>query len=699
MSALDILRSLLRAARVRVAWISIARSLAVALPLLLAATRFGTPAAPPAALALAALAITAMAVVAARRLDAPWAARRLDALDPALDDSSALLLVGPDGLGPLQSLQRQRVAARVAARADLDLRPSWPTRQLALLWAGAAIAIGALLLVGNRDSTPASTSMPTEAPAPTAPAHTVIVRHRVDIVAPAYTGRAARQVDALDLSVEEGASVRWQLGLAPPPAAAKLVFSDGSTLPLARAGDDWVGARPITAALLYHLETEGVPPLADGRSRRIELIPDRPPQIRVLVPEKTLSLVEPPQPKWTLLFEAEDDYGLGAASLTVTVAHGSGENVEVKEQVLQLPGEGDARRRRYPVTLDLAALGLAAGDDLIARLAVVDQRTPAPNRSRSASYILRWPPPTGDAGTGMEGLVQRQLPAYFRSQRQIIIDTEALLAERPRLAADEYGRRANQIGEDQKALRLRYGQFLGEESEDRAGPDGEQHHDEGPAGHDEHAAPAAFGVAGDVVAQYGHVHDIAEAATLLDPETKKLLRGALDAMWRAEEQLRLAQLPAALPHENRALGFIKQVQQASRIYLARVGLELPAIDTTRRLSGDRKSLADRGSTMTAASVDATPTAAWQALDAGMSPDFGALADWSRAHPDASPDALGLAVAIERVQQEPACADCRAELSRQLWPLLPRAAAGARQRPMPDAAGRAYLDALAKEAAR
>ena len=71
------------------------------------------------------------------------------------------------------------------------------------------------------------------------------------------------------------------------------------------------------------------------------------------------------------------------------------------------------------------------------------------------------PPDSGAEATGVEGMVKRTLPAYFRSQRQIIIDAEALLKQRNALDADTFVKRADAIGVDQRILRLRYGQFLG----------------------------------------------------------------------------------------------------------------------------------------------------------------------------------------------------------------------------------------------
>ena len=41
---------------------------------------------------------------------------------------------------------------------------------------------------------------------------------------------------------------------------------------------------------------------------------------------------------------------------------------------------------------------------------------------------------------------------------------------------------------------------------------------------------SSFGQAENVLAEFGHTHDHAEAATLLDPQTRALLRAALDRL-------------------------------------------------------------------------------------------------------------------------------------------------------------------------
>jgi hypothetical protein len=297
----------------------------------------------------------------------------------------------------------------------------------------------------------------------------------------------------------------------------------------------------------------------------------------------------------------------------------------------------------------------------------------------------------------MEGMVRKTLPAYFRSQRQVIIDTEDLITQRGKWSAARFTDRSDAIGVDQRLLRLRYGQFLGEEAEDVEDP--------AAGGHDDHAdEPAAQpGAAAAVLEEFGHTHDIPEAATLLDRETRELLRSALREMWQAELHLRQGQPARALPYEYRALDRIKQVQQATPIYLARVGLELPPIDESRRLAGDAAGVRSRGDVL-AASVpeDALPAAWWTRLDAEASPqsdDLAALADWVRAREAQLPQAIELLAAIDALSDDAQCAQCRQQLRGLLWPLLPTPPTSTGTRAAAKASGAAYLDALQSEAPR
>lgn len=719
MSGTDALRALLHRARVRRAAIAFALALPVGLALVaiggwLLAVPVST-ARGPCTLAgvLAALAGSAwMARRAWLAIDAVWLGRQLDRLRPEFEDSTALLWRTPDDLPGLVRLQRARIAARVEAAPLPDVRTPWPWPRLALVWLASALAaLMTVVVPAGPDRT--SITVPTaDMAGPQPPSVLTVSAADMDVSPPNYTGLPLLSLPGLEATVPEGATVRWRIAFTADPDAARLHFHDGVGLELILSDGHWQGERRIDAPVLYRLGVDGDLALAEGDTalQRIEIVPDSPPTLRVFAPDRTLTLVEPGQRDWTLEVEASDDYGLADARLAITPAHGTGENVVFSETVRTLRGVGEATRQRYRHRIALAEAGFEPGDDLILRLSVADNRTPTANTTRHPSLILRWPlAQGGEAGT-LEGVVRDVMPAYFRSQRQIIIDTEALLAERSTLGQETFVERSDAIGVDQRILRLRYGQFLGEETEVATPPPTAGDADEdGPSEHNaddghDHGAPgparaARFGEIDDVLSEYGHTHDHTEAATLFDSKTKELLRSALNAMWQAELHLRTGRPAEALPHEYRALDFIKQVQQASRIYLARVGLELPPIDFGRRLGGD---LAGVGSRRDPLSVREDALGwlfeLWTALERDEPADLDALERWLGQRPVPVADPLSLVAALDRLRREPDCRACASALSELIWPLLPPPPAQVPARPQPDAAGERYLDALDAQAA-
>ena len=738
MTASRILDPMLRASRLRVA----ARIAAFAAPLLLVlaalAWRLGGASCTFGVVAMGVLATMCVAWLAIRKIDTQWFARRLDERDPRMEDSASLLFMDTATMEPLQRLQQQRLQQRLQTTSPPDLRPAWPTRPLLACIASAAVAAIVVLAWPEATTSTPQQAKPASASTAAGPTETRITQHRLDITPPAYTRLPARITDEFEAKVPEGATVRWTLRFSPVPASASLAFHDGRSIPLTRDGDHWTASRRIDRPLLYRIVLDQAPPLRPDRLHRVDVTADQPPQIKAIAPEETLTIRGSGQRNWAVAFEATDDYGLAAsAPLRLTLAQGEGENIQFSERSLSLQGRGSATRKRYAHTFDLASLGLTPGSDFVVQLSVTDNRVAGPQTTRGPSYILRWPPEATTETTGLDGAVKKVLPAYFRSQRQIIIDSEALLAQRSKLPAETYLQRSDAIGVDQRLLRLRYGQFLGEESEgapQRPLPVAEDGEEQAPprkllptadaeteaeteeradqeetstsASQDTHdhasESPAVFGQETDVLSEYGHTHDDAEAATLLDPETRRILKAALDQMWQAELHLRQGKPDLALPYEYKALDFIKQVQQADRVYLARVGSELPPIDETRRLSGERENLAPRDDLLS----PATPTSPllsnlWRALETTPQPnakplDLDGVERWLRANERRVPDALGVIAAIDSVRNEPGCISCRQLLRSRLWPLLPRPPSHPVPRAKPDRSGQAYLDALQAE---
>ena len=660
------------------------------------------------------IAVTFFAVHSIKIFNDAWLVRQLDLRLPDLEDSSDLLFKQSADLSTLQNLQHERIEQRVKSIGQLDLGETWPWRKIILSLA-VAIAVGILAnFLPHATSSTVHTVINDVVHLSTAAIPAKLIDQTISIRAPSYTGLPARKETLLQVKFPEGSNLEWSLKFSPQPASVELLFHDGNLLALKKNGDQWQASKIVLQSSLYRLQVNNAP-LSEDKLYRLDAIRDLPPQVKVTQPDRNLSLVELGQTDWPLSFEAEDDYGLGAAQLLIRLAQGSGENIKFTEQTRSISGTGSRSRKRFSQKLELASLGVGPGDDVIVQFSISDQRAPQANTTRSSSFILRWPAENSVEATGVEGMVQKAIPAYFRSQRQVIIDTEKLLAEQKKYTADTFAHQSDTIGVDQRILRLRYGQFLGEESEggrdESASPSAKEGKDE----HEEHGEHAGESVKKPVTsadtnlaiaAEFGHVHDIAEAATLLDPKTKTLLRAALNEMWQAELHLRQAAPKQALPYEYRALALIKKVQQADRIYLARVGLELPPIDETRRLSGDRSSVKNRNDVLQVANNDDLALVTfWQSLnqlEVGISkqtnevPDFAALRSWVREHPSRSPDSLGLLAALDALEKQPACTNCLAEMKAQLWPMLPKLPAIPQQRTVPNANAQKYLDALQPE---
>jgi hypothetical protein len=168
------------------------------------------------------------------------------------------------------------------------------------------------------------------------------------------------------------------------------------------------------------------------------------------------------------------------------------------------------------------------------------------------------------------------MPEYLRSERQIIIDTERLLADATHSTTAEFKTRSESIGFDQGTLRERYGDIAGQETVEQG-----------------------------TEATIEHEHDVEDNTTLLATRVKNQLQQAISQMFDAERHLRIGEPAAALPFEYRALELLKAAQEAARVYVLRVGFEPPPLEPDRtRLTG---TLTGIGSSSNARSVAATPT--------------------------------------------------------------------------------------------
>ncbi|MFD2717172.1 DUF4175 domain-containing protein [Hymenobacter monticola] len=675
-----------------------------------------------------------------RQLRAAHVAARLDRQFPALEDSTGLLGREARDLNLLEQIQQRRVARQlqdlrdakhlrlpVSFRTSLGLTlPLLLASTAAWWWPGRLAPSSPQAVAVHFSNKPASA---------TGPAPARISETRLLVTPPAYTRLPAFAPAQASFQCPENSLVRWQVRVS-GGAKQKPVLEIGrlrrTLQPVAGQPGVFSFEMTLKATTLYRLRLAGT--VSDDYA--IDVRADQAPVMRIQTPKPyTLVPAVGQQPEVPIRATVRDDYGLSRAELVITVAQGQGEAVKFREVRRDLSANLRGTQGNLGSVLNLPKLGLTYGDELYFYLTARDN---AGHTARTDSYLVQWQDTAVADSAPDLGMGVKVAPAYFRSQRQIIIDTEKLIAEKPRLDAATVASRANALGFDQQTLRLRYGKFLGEESEAGIGapaprapiaededapatptaeaPDHDEH------GHDDHdhAAPPVSPAKASPTAEtdalmdpYIHKHDDAETADFLEPAIKTKLHAVLDQMWAAELRLRTGQLQAARPYEYRALRLLKEVQQQTRVFVKKAGFTPPPLpEATVRLTGELAGAA-------------VPHRQLQVAVPVAQPAVRAALRWLAAHPANSQtnpadarllDQAGTVLAgaalerpgvylpaLKALRQlaadvrsgRPACAECRPAVERALTDLLPAPAPTPVSAAGPDRLGRRYFQELSR----
>jgi hypothetical protein len=599
-----------------------------------------------------------------RRIGKQWTAW-LNAAIPQLEDSSTLLAT--DAQTPIARLQQQRLLARLAsvltddhykdiarARVRFGVLPI----ALGIMAAGAAWGY-------HRQQAPRP------APAASTQANKAVVDGEVylRVAPPAYTGVAAFETGARDIQVPQFTDVRWCVRK-PTGVRPTVELGDGQALAVT---EDCVAKR-VEESLFWRTRGTG------GTRYNIRVTPDQAPEITIIEPTELIHLMQKDVKAVQLSVSARDDYAVVRASLHMTLARGSGENVRFTDREVPLPQSPNPKIRNWKKQWTLAELGMEPGDELYFFVRATDNAPGNPHTTQSPTYTLRLPGPEAESldSTALPSMVK---PENLRSQRQIIIDTEQLLADmkaHPDMPAATLRSRSEGIAADQSALRLRYGQFLGEESS----LFGDEHEHE----HEEHHGGEKPGGEIAVMKEFGHAHDQEDNATIFDPQTKAVLKRALSAMWDAEKSLRAIAPKGALPPEYKALEAFKELQAAERVYLHRTAFVPPALKEEKRMSGDIVGAMSYKRAQGAAS-DSVPAEVRELVQA-LAQDGALPALWSKS----ARDAIGTRIAdqeqklnAQRAVQDvlDGCVACRGELRAWLRGTLADAPVLLQARPAAD----------------
>ncbi|GAB3905896.1 hypothetical protein GCM10028803_37440 [Larkinella knui] len=497
---------------------------------------------------------------------------------------------------------------------------------------------GSLLLPSNQ---PVHNQLATYIPAiakdtrPVVPAFQSAV---LQIKPPGYTSFPGKESTDLNAAAITGSLLTWRLKFTQHEAVSvRLVNSRGEELTFKKTASGFEYQDQLINSGLYAIKAYWKKPTGKDSLiyqtdyYRLEAQPDLAPKIQPDSKELYQFHFLKDDKNLHVSARISDDFNVRQAFIVATLARGSGESVKFREVKFPLP-QTNFKEARLTKIIDLKALNFAPGDELYYYWAALDNKKPEANFAKSDTYFVVYKDTANVEEAELATMAVNIMPEYFRSQRQIIIDTEKLISQRKKRAAKDFKRTSNEIGFDQKVLRLRYGQYLGEEFENSIGghdlaaegnvlegfihkhdtdeeknapkpfafkvgekaeeqqkkelPAPDQHDHEHEAGKSESDDPVAA-----LMEQYIHSHDNGEANTFYEQSTRSLLKMALEQMWQSELHLRLYEPEKALPFENKALIYLKAAQHKARTFVKKSGYDPPPIkEKETRLTGELKNV-------------------------------------------------------------------------------------------------------------
>jgi hypothetical protein len=441
--------------------------------------------------------------------------------------------------------------------------------------------------------------------------------HRAVVRPPAYTQLKSKSYESLDISVPEQSFIRWDLKFNGSPNAVWLSINGGDSLALTSKDELYQVGQKVLKSSLYTINyLDDKDRLVSSPYYELNVVPDEAPEIVVngIPPFQRLDY------KRGISIDVNvsiaDDYGLTDGYIVATITKGAGESVKFREQKIALPGKVGGKKIVRPVSFDLDKLDMEPGNELYFYVTAFDNKIPKAQQSRTDTYFIILKD-TAKVEFSLQGALGVDLmPDFFRSQLQIIIDTKKLIEDKNQLSAYDFNFESNALGYDQKQLRLKYGQFIGEEEDSgleveeeliEPSTDGEDvlsefghdtdaeneegqwmdrgteaDHDHEHEGHQEEESP---------LEQFMHNHEDEETATFYTQSLKSKLRAALNEMWDAELYLRLYKPKESLPYQLKAQELLKEIRNHARIYVQRIGFDPPPVNVDEsRLTGELKEL-------------------------------------------------------------------------------------------------------------
>ncbi|WP_342667681.1 tryptophan-rich sensory protein [Aquimarina latercula] len=443
-----------------------------------------------------------------------------------------------------------------------------------------------------------------------------ILKQELFITYPRYTQLPATKTTAMDIKAVEGSRISWQIQFDKEIKEVTIESAD-NRYAMEQIDGVYTGNTVLSTSGFYNFKfTDHQNNSYVSDLYAIEVTKDKSPTVAIKGIKQFTSFDYEQSKKVSFITEIKDDYGIEDAYIIATVSKGSGESVKFREEKLNFSNVTTGNKNlNLSKRIDLDQMNMEPGDELYFYVEALDRKRPKANISRSETFFAVIKDTISDT-FAVEGTMGVDLmPDYFRSQRQLIIDTEKLLKDKSKMTTQEYKSRSNELGFDQKVLRLKYAEFMGDESESEGMTEGDEHddeheheeehgHEEGHEeedplakythkhdSHNEHNLVEEKEKKEDPLEEYLHNHDDPEESTLFTQSLKSKLRQALNEMWDAELYLRLYTPEKSLPYQYRALKLIQDIKNSARIYVHRIGFDPPPIKEDKRLTGETDKVA------------------------------------------------------------------------------------------------------------
>ena len=267
---------------------------------------------------------------------------------------------------------------------------------------------------------------------------------------------------------------------------------------------------------------------------------DAPPKISLSSPLRDTTL-RAPRLVVQLNATVSDDIGLDAGHFEYLITTGSGEIFKARTITTPVVRFGGSRNGALSATLDLASLNLGEGDVVSMRAIAQDGNTlSGPGVATSDTRTIRIARAGEYDSLAIEAAAPQPIDSSATSQRMLILMTEQLVREQPKLTRDSLVKRATAIGDLEEGIRRRVHEILTENPEEVVA--------EKP---------------GDSAATVQEMEAPEEITGTKNPD----LVTAYNALWQAVRSLQIAEPSPALPPMRVALEALDRARVANRLYL------------------------------------------------------------------------------------------------------------------------------------